>query len=424
MKKLLISIYKEGILLLRDIEGVIVMFVMPLILVMVVALLQQKSFDSINEEKIPVVIIDFDNEILGESLIEGLRSSNMFEITVVSGGDSTDLAKAKQSVAEGYYQIGIYVPQNTTAIVKGRAVSLVQQQIPGAVQSAENNLNAQGQIHLFFDPITKQSFKGLAKSTLMQFSSSVETKIVFEAYSKFIDALTNQSSELDFPDKPAIEFNESLVSEYTKGIIPNAVQHNVPAWILFGMFLICIPIAGNIIKERGDGCLARLKTMPVSYLQIMVGKVFVFVGICLIQALLMVLVGIVIMPLIGLPQLQVNGNWFALISVSLASGFAATGYGILIGSISSTQIQASAFGSVSTVIFAAIGGAWIPVMIMPGVMQKISSFSPMNWGIHGYYDVFLRSASTFEVLPDIGKLMLFSAICIGGSLFFKKYAKQ
>ncbi len=423
MKKLLVSVYKEGLLLLRDIEGVMVMFVMPLILVIVVALLQQKSFESISEEKIPVVIVDFDNELLSSSLKEGIASSNMFNITIIEGNDSSLLEKAKNDVAQGVYQIGIFIPQNTTKIIKGRAVSLVQQQIPGAVQSEYNDINAQVQIHLFFDPITKHSFRSLVKSSLMQFSSLVETKIVFEAYSKFIDALTNQESELAFPEKPAIEFSENLMSEFTAGIVPNSVQHNVPAWILFGMFLICIPIAGNIIKERGEGCLARLKTIPVSYLQIMIGKLIVFVAICLIQATLMILVGIYVMPLINLPELQVHGNWLALFLVSLASGFAATGYGILIGSVSSTHIQASAFGAVSTVIFAAIGGAWVPVIIMPSLMQKISNFSPMNWGIHGYYEVFLRNANTFEVLPDIGKLLLFSAFCIGMSLFFRNYKK-
>ncbi len=424
MKKLIASVYKEGLLLLRDIEGVLVMFIMPLILLIVIALLQHKSFQNITEEKIQVIVVDFDRDELSRSLAEGMTNSHMFEITSVSGNDSTLLEQARKDVAGGTYQIGIFIPPNTTSVVKGRAVSLVQQQINSAIKTDLNNLNAQGQIDLFFDPITKESFRDLVKSTLMQFSASVEKRIIFEAYSKFIDALTNQSSELDYPTTPAIQFNESLVSEYTSGIVPNSVQHNVPAWILFGMFLICIPIAGNIIKERSEGSLARLKAIPVTYLQIMSGKLIVFVGICLIQALLMILVGIFIMPFLNLPKLQVGGNIVALFSISLASALAATGYGILIGSAATTQIQASAFGSVSTVIIAAIGGAWVPVMIMPAIMQKISAFSPMNWGIHGYYEVFLRNAGTLEILPDLGKLIMFAVICVGASLLFRKYAKN
>ena len=208
---------------------------------------------------------------------------------------------------------------------------------------------------------------------------------------------------------------------YTSGIIPNSVQHNVPAWTLFGMFLICIPIAGNIIKERNDGCLARLKTMPVSFMNIITGKSIVFITILMIQAILIILVGLFVMPHLGLPKLQINGNWGALFLISLSCAFAAAGYGIAIGSISKTQIQASTFGSISTVILAAVGGVWIPVIVMPEVMRTISQISPMNWGIHGYYDVFLRNASAIQVLPNVLKLFAFYIICTLLSVYFRRY---
>ena len=41
MKKLFVSIYKEALLLVRDIEGVLVMFIMPLFLVVIIALYEK-----------------------------------------------------------------------------------------------------------------------------------------------------------------------------------------------------------------------------------------------------------------------------------------------------------------------------------------------------------------------------------------------
>lgn len=420
MKRLLVSIYKEGLLLLRDIEGVVIMFLMPLLLVIVIALLQHKTFQNVSENRIPVVVVDLDNDSLGLAFRNGMKYSEMFEVTEIFDKDSSVLAQMRKDVAKGIYQIGIIIPENTTRAIKNRAISLVQKQIPGSIKSDALNIHTQAHIKILFDPITKESFRNLAQSIFMQFAASTETRIIFEAYTKFIDALTNQTTTIEFPEEPVLAFDEDLVSEYG-GILPNAVQHNVPAWTLFGMFLICIPVAGNIIKERNDGCLARLKTIPVSYFQIMLGKAVVFVIICMIEALLIILVGMFLMPQLGLPKLVIHGNWFAVFSISLASALAATGYGLVIGSIASTQIQASSFGSVSAVILAAIGGVWIPTLIMPDVMRRISAFSPMNWGIHGYYDVFLRTASTLEILPDIIKLVSFSALCILLSMFFRKY---
>jgi ABC-2 type transport system permease protein len=187
------------------------------------------------------------------------------------------------------------------------------------------------------------------------------------------------------------------------------------------MFLICIPIAGNIIKERNEGCLAKLKTMPISYFSIMSGKIVVFIFISLLQAALIFLIGIYLLPAFGLPQLQIHQNWLALFTITLASAFAATGFGIAIGTLSSSIVQASTFGSVTTVILAAIGGIWIPVNLMPGLLRQISEISPMNWGIHGFYDVFLRNATTIDILPYVIKLFAFYGVCIVISILFRKY---
>jgi ABC-2 type transport system permease protein len=420
MRKIFSSIKKESLILLRDIEGILLIFLMPLLLVVILTLLQHRTFQSINETKIPIIVADFDNDSLGSAFRNGIKKSSMFEVTEITEYDSSLLERARQDVATGKYQIGILIPPGSTQKIKNRAISLIQQQLPYAVKS--NALDSkQTTVQLFFDPITKTSFRNIVKGTLTEFAAKTESVIIFQAYSKVIDALTNQSSNIAYPDESIIAFNEDLVSEYTAGIIPNAVQHNVPAWTLFGMFLICIPIAGNIIKERNDGCLARLKTVPVKFTTIIIGKSFVFVVICMVQAILIVLVGLYLMPVIGMPKLQINGNWGALFAISLASSFSATGYGILIGNIASTQIQASTFGSISTVILAAIGGVWIPVIIMPNIMRRISEISPMNWGIQGYYDVFLRNSSTLEILPSVLKLIGFYIACAAISLVFRKH---
>ncbi|MBK8807646.1 MAG: ABC transporter permease [Bacteroidales bacterium] len=424
MRKLAVSVYKEAVLLLRDFEGILMLFLMPLILVVVITLLQDKSFQNITEKKVQIIIVDADNDSLGIAFRNGLKQSGMFEVTEIISTDSSAVVAAKKQVAEGKFQIGIFIPQNTTLQVKNRAVALIQRQIPNVVQTAGVNINSSATIDLFFDPVTKDSFKGITKSTFMQFAANTETKIIFESYSRFIDVLTNQSTPIEFPKTPVINFNEDLVSEYTGGILPNSVQHNVPAWTLFGMFLICIPVAGNIIKERYDGCLSRIQTIPVNYLVVMTGKFVVFVSICLVQALLIVLVGMYVMPLLGMPELVVGSNWFALFVISLGSAFAATSFGLLIGNLATTQIQASVFGSISAVLLAAIGGVWIPNMVMPDLMRRISEFSPMNWGIQGYYKVFLRGDGFLQIYPEFIKLTVFAIVCVLLGALFKKHLKE
>ena len=39
---------------------------------------------------------------------------------------------------------------------------------------------------------------------------------------------------------------------------PSSVQQNVPAWLIFGMFFVVMPMSALFIVERRDGTLARL----------------------------------------------------------------------------------------------------------------------------------------------------------------------
>ena len=52
--------------------------------------------------------------------------------------------------------------------------------------------------------------------------------------------------------------------EIESGRAMTAVQQSVPAWLIFGMFFVVIPIAGVLIQERNDGTLTRLATFGVS----------------------------------------------------------------------------------------------------------------------------------------------------------------
>ncbi|MDR3266392.1 MAG: ABC transporter permease, partial [Tannerella sp.] len=65
------------------------------------------------------------------------------------------------------------------------------------------------------------------------------------------------------------------------------------------------------------------------------------------------------------------------------------------------------FGAVSVVILAAIGGVWIPTFLMPRFMQIISYISPLNWGLNGFNDIFVRNAGFIEVLPFIVVCFIF-----------------
>ena len=80
MHKLWASTYKELLLLSRDIGGLAILFVMPLVLVVTITLIQDSTFRSINENKIPILWVDHDKGEVSKNIYDGLAESKSFNI--------------------------------------------------------------------------------------------------------------------------------------------------------------------------------------------------------------------------------------------------------------------------------------------------------------------------------------------------------
>jgi ABC-2 type transport system permease protein len=131
-----------------------------------------------------------------------------------------------------------------------------------------------------------------------------------------------------------------------------------------------------------------------------------------LQALLLLVIGVFVLPLFDLPQLDPGNHYVALFVLTATIALAATGYGILVGTIAGTQEQSSIFGSISVVILAAIGGVWVPEFMMNDIMQVVTKLSPLNWSLNGYYDIFLRNATLVDILPWLSALFVFFLGCV------------
>lgn len=418
MRKYLASTIKDTKLLLRDVAGIAMLFGMPVVLIIVMTLLQDSTFKALEEKKLPVVILNNDNDSFGNNVVSGLTKSRFFNITELKNNTVKDL---KGKVEAGDFQIGIVIRKGSTELMKDRIKRNIVNILPeeDSLVFGELTVNPDAaHVDLYFDPITKNSFKQSITSALNEFSSAVEAKVVFEVYSGLFRDL------LGVELRQAESFNKSVIIETrfageNEEFVPNSVQHNVPAWTIFAMFFIVIPLAGNIIKERESGIMQRLSVISHTGLPVILGKVSTYFVVGLIQAATMLAVGFFILPLLGLPQLILSGHYFALIVITIAVSLAASGYGVVIGTLSTSQEQSSIFGSISVVILAAIGGIWVPTFMMSDTMQKISSMSPLNWAINGYYDIFLRNSGCLDIFNYVMYLFIFFIACIIVSWYYK-----
>ncbi len=417
MHKLWASTYKEMLLLIRDLGGIAILFIMPMLLLIIITLVQDATFKTISDVKIPVLLVDNDKGEVSKNIIENLSESDSFEILQKNSEE-----EAKEAVFSGKYKLAIVIPENLSTSLQKK----VNQNVEGILSKFgleedtipfKKEIITQKEVRLYFDPATQVSFKSSVKNGIDKMISKIETQSIYKA---FQTELGEVGGEPIFDTENFIAFKEVLQTKNNKEIIPNSAQHNVPAWTLFAIFFIIVPLSINLVKEKNQGTFVRLRTNPVRYATVLGGKTIVYLGVCLIQFTLMLFVGVFLFPALGLPGINVSGKLPMLYTVALFSGLAAIGLGLLLGTIARTQEQAAPFGSTLVVMLAALGGVWVPVFVMPKVMQMISKISPMNWGLEAFYDVFLRNVGFVKILPEILLLLLFFLTTIIIAIFYNR----
>lgn len=413
--KLWRSFIKEILLLKRDIGGIVIIFVMPLLLIVTITLIQDSTFKNLEGSKIPIIFIDKDKSEVSKNIKAELENSKTFQLLTNFNEKS-----AQDAVFSGEYQMAIVIPENLTKDLNSNIDSKVQTIVSsfgleGDSAKAKTAVPKAKEIHLYFDPATNAGFKNSVMNSVNKMVFEIENKKIYKAFQDQLGTTENIEE-----NKNLISFKEITPKKGAMDVMPNSVQHNVPAWTLFAIFFIVVPLSINLVKEKSQGTSLRARISPTPYFVHILGKTFTYLIICIIQFLLMVAVGIYLFPYMDLPAFDVSGKMFQLIIVTLFAGLAAIGFGVLLGTVADTQEQSAPFGATSVVVLAAVGGIWVPVFLMPEFMQTIAGFSPMNWGLNAYYDIILRNSGIGGIAKELVFLFLFYIATVAISIFYEK----
>jgi ABC-2 type transport system permease protein len=152
MNRLIASIKKEFLVLVRDWAGLGLIFLMPAALVLVMTLIQDTSFRKLDETNITLLYLDEDLDTLGIQVKQGLEKSGYFKLVTELKGRTLDEKELLSQVAKGNYQMGVVVKEGSTATIRARGYDLVQQTLMGAEAPATEDTMARAQVLIYFDP--------------------------------------------------------------------------------------------------------------------------------------------------------------------------------------------------------------------------------------------------------------------------------
>ncbi|HOV11427.1 MAG TPA: ABC transporter permease [Bacteroidales bacterium] len=427
MKTFLASIKKEFLVLLRDRSGLGILFIMPLALVVIMALVQDGPYKNFQKSEYPMIFVDNDKDTVGAVVERNIRDAHIFKINTEIDGVPATEKMAREAVSQGKYRAGVVVPAGLSKYLRRNARILVAKTFSGFPEAGSSHVPKPPDsmnVKYFLDPLTTFSFKNTIIYILEKSLSSLISQTLTINYYKHFENFYPVENKINFDSCQIIGMQEiSASSTYNADVVFNSVQHNVPAWTMFAMFFIFLPLAGSIIKERDYGTFIRLRFMPGSFSTLIAGKVFLYTIVGCIQFLMMLAAGRSLLPALGLPALIIGHSYAAIAATVLAASLAATGFGVLIGTFFSTHQQMVTFGSISVIILAALGGIFVPIYIMSKTMAKISKYSPLEWGLNAFNEIFLHQGTFINIYLDSLKLLLFASTAFLLSFLYYKYKR-
>lgn len=193
----------------------------------------------------------------------------------------------------------------------------------------------------------------------------------------------------------------------------NATQQNVPAWLIFGMFFVMLPMANSFQREQQNGTLLRLRCLRLGLLPLALSKLPAYFLVNLLQFALLLGIGTWALPRLGLPALELPGAGLGYLLLALCLALATCSLGLAIAAIARSTEQALLLSGGLNIILAAIGGIMVPKSVMPEAMRQLAEISPMSWALDGFLTLLVGQGGLADIAPYCLRLLLFAALACG-----------
>jgi ABC-2 type transport system permease protein len=178
----------------------------------------------------------------------------------------------------------------------------------------------------------------------------------------------------------------------------NLLGYFVPSMSIF--FLTFSAFAGtrSILEEEQNGTLHRLMNTPILTVEILLGKIGGALVTGVLQFAILVFVSAVFF------QVHWADNLLALVLLSVMTVFSVTSLGAFLASFARNANQAKIIGTTVSLVFAILGGNFLPTMSFPAWLTFVSKLTVNRWALDGFVNLAISHATFAETLPYIGVL--------------------
>ncbi len=170
-----------------------------------------------------------------------------------------------------------------------------------------------------------------------------------------------------------------------------------------------------IVRERERGTLEQLLVTPMSGRTLLMGKLFPFAVLGMIEISVALAFGVLWF------QVPFAGSVLLLFILSILYLFATLGIGLLFSTLTSTQQQAMFFAWFFSVFALLTSGFFTPIANMPQWVQYVTYINPMRYYMSIVRGIMMRGSSLADLSFDSWALLVFGVTVFSiASLRFSK----
>ena len=362
--RLLALIRKEFIQTLRDPRSLTITFIMPLIQLFLLGYAATSYV-----RNVPLAVLDRDRSAASRDLLSAYRAADYYRIDF----DVTGEAELKQLIDSGQAGAGLIIPPGYGDKVAAGQTA----QVAFVVDGSDPTIAGTG--------LSAAQFIAQAKATSL---------LVQRAAQLGQGNVARSPIEI----RTQVWYNPDLVSAYNM----------VPAMIgMILQFLTLQLTASAIVRERERGTMEQLAVTPLSAVELMIGKLTPFVLIAMIDAVEILVVGVLVF---GVP---INGSIWLLLALSALFLATTLGIGLFISTITKTQREAQMSSMLFTLPAIFLSGFFFPIAAMPKVLQYASYAIPLRYFLIVARSIVLKGVGADALWPEIRALAIFSVLIMG-----------
>ncbi len=175
---------------------------------------------------------------------------------------------------------------------------------------------------------------------------------------------------------------------------------------IFPLIVMFLVTSVATLRERTNGTLERLLTMPLAKAEFVMGYALAFGFAAVIQA-------VVVSGLsFGLFGLHVSGSAWLLVLVAVLDAVLGAALGLSLSALASTEFQAVQFMPAFILPQLLLCGIVIPRSQLPTVLHWLSDVLPMSYAVGATQQLGASTTVTSEFLVDIGVVAVFVAAAL------------